>query len=128
MKKKLNVVNIHNYTYKPTIFLDESSKVDDSTYTPYEHLIALMIAKNEISFDELRQRSSLLKDVVQGNDGLSIEAVKGVDGFDVDTHYSRIRRHVYNEFKKLQASNEENDKKIEADVQIETPVKTGNTE
>ena len=102
MKKKLNVINIHNYSYKPTMFLDESSKVDDSTYTPYEHLIALMIAKNEISFDELRQRSSLLKSVVQGNDGLSIEAVKGVDGFDVDTHYARIRRHVYNEFKKLQ--------------------------
>ena len=102
MKKKLNVINIHNYSYKPTMFLDESSKVDDSTYTPYEHLIALMITKNEISFDELRQRSSLLKSVVQGNDGLSIEAVKGVDGFDVDTHYARIRRHVYNEFKKLQ--------------------------
>ena len=102
MKKKLNVINIHNYSYNPTIFVDESSKVDSSTYTPYEHLIALMIAKNEVSFDELRQRSSLLKDVVHGNDGLSIEAVKGVDGFDVDTHYSRIRRHVYNEFKKLQ--------------------------
>ena len=128
MKMKFNVINIHNYTYKPTVFLDESSKVDSSTYTPYEHIIALMIAKNEISFDELRQRSSLLKEVVHGNDGLSIEAVKGVDGFDVDTHYSRIRRHVYNEFKKLQASNEENDKKIEATVQVDTPVKTGNTE
>ena len=128
MKKKINVINIHNYSYKPTVFLDESSKVDDSTYTPYEHLIALMIAKNEISLDELRQRSSLLKDVVHGNDKLSIEAVKGVDGFDVDTHYARIRNHVYNEFKKLQASNDEVEKNETASMQVETPANAGNTE
>lgn len=125
MSKKIKPININNYTYNPTFFLDESTKVDDSTYTPYEHLIALMIEKGEISLDELRQRSSMLKNAVYGDDALSIEAVKGVDGFDIDTHYSRIRRHVYNEFKKLQEKSASNEEKQD---NVDTPASAGNNE
>lgn len=98
MKRK--IVTVDSYIRKPILFEDRRNLVMSSDYIPYEIKIAQMLALGEIDKDYLQSNAQKLLSEVGNSDNISILDMKGVDGYDIDSHFNRIRGAVFKAHKK----------------------------
>lgn len=110
MKRK--IVTVDNYKRKEILFEDRRNLVMSSDYVPYEIKIAQMLALGEVDKEYLRSNAQKLLSEVQNSDNISILDMKGVDGYDIDSHFNRIRGAVFKAHKKASKEFQEANEKV----------------
>lgn len=98
MKRKITTVD--SFKRKKILFDDRRYLVKSSDYLPYEIKIAEMLALGEVNKEFFADKAKSLLSSLNDDDNMSILNVKGVDGYDIDTHFNRIRQVVFNTHKK----------------------------
>lgn len=112
MKRK--IVTVDTYKRKEILFEDRRNLILSSDYLPYELKIAQMLALGEVDKEFLRSNAQKLLSESNNSDNISILDMKGVDGYDIDSHFNRIRGAVFAAHKKASSEfKEANEKAIE---------------
>lgn len=109
-----NIITVDSYKRKIILFEDRRNLVMSSDYLPYEIKIAQMLALGEVDKEFLRSNAQKLLSEANNSDNISILDMKGVDGYDIDSHFNRIRGAVFQAHKKASSEFQEaNEKAIE---------------
>lgn len=97
------IVTVDTYKRKKVMFDDRRYLVRCSDYVPYELKIAQMLALGEVDKEFLQSNAKKLLSESANSDNISILDMKGVDGYDIDSHFNRIRGAVIKAHQKASA-------------------------
>lgn len=108
------IVTVDTYKRNEILFEDRRNLVMSSDYVPYEFKIAQMLALGEVDKDFIQGNAQKLLSDASNSDNISILDMKGVDGYDIDSHFNRIRGAVFKAHQKAyEEFKEANDKAVE---------------